>query len=171
MPGCGSTSRCRRARDPTANGGCPARTRDRRRAIVPPPAEPVEVGKEADWPAVEAALGTVLPDDYERFTEQYGSGKFDDFLYLFNPFAPAGQDGNLLYEKDAVLAAYAETRAKFPDRLPWPPFPEAGGGLPLGGSDNRDELYLVTEGKPDAWKIALLGSRGRPFEVHPAGVS
>ena len=92
-------------------------TLERLRAIVPPPEAPVEAGSEDGWPKVEAALGTALPDDYKRFTQLYGSGKFDDFLWLFNPFT-AGEDGNLLDEKDAVLAAYAETRAKFPERLP-----------------------------------------------------
>jgi hypothetical protein len=78
----------------------------------------------------------------------------DDFLYLFNPFA-AGQDGNLLAEKDRVLAAYRQTRARFPDRLPLPPFPEPGGVLPLGRTDNGDELYWVTDGDPDDWPVAL----------------
>jgi hypothetical protein len=146
-------------------------TLERLRAIVPPPAEPVETGSEGDWPKVEAALGTALPDDFKRFTGLYGSGKFDDFLFLFNPFAPDGQDGNLLYEKDAVLAAYAETRAKFPDRLPWPPFPEAGGVLPAGRSDNGDELYWVTEGAPDGWGVALVESRAASHELHPTPVT
>ncbi len=146
-------------------------TLERLRAIVPPPPEPVEAGRAEEWPAVEAALGTALPDDYKRFTEQYGSGKFDDFLYLFNPFAPAGQDGNLLYEKDAVLAAYTETRAKFPDRLPWPPFPEAGGVLPLGRSDNGDELYWVTDPVPADWTVALVEARAASHELHRTPVT
>ena len=68
---------------------------------------------------VERSLGTALPGDFKAFTQQYGSGTVDDFLYLFNPFA-AGQDGNLLAKKDRVLAAYRQTRARFPDRLPCP---------------------------------------------------
>jgi hypothetical protein len=135
------------------------------RRLLPPPAEPLEAAPPDGWAEVEAALGTGLPDDFKAFTELYGSGKVDDFLYLFNPFAE-GRDGNLLFEKERVLAAYAETRAKFPARLPLPPFPEKGGVLPLGRTDNGDELYWVTGGDPGGWPVALLESRAARQEVH-----
>jgi hypothetical protein len=140
------------------------------RQLLPPPADPVEPGRPDGWAAVEAAIGTQLPSDFKAFTEQYGSGMVDDFLYLFNPFA-AGKDGNLLVEKDRVLAAYRQTRARFPDRLPLPPFPEAGGVLPLGRTENGDELYWVTEGHPDGWPVALLEARAAVLEVHPVPVT
>jgi hypothetical protein len=138
---------------------------DRLRQLLPPPADPVEPGRPDGWAAVEAAIGTALPGDFKAFTEWYGSGTVDDFLYLFNPFTQ-GQDGNLVVEKDRVLAAYGKTRARFPDRLPLPPFPEPGGVLPLGRTDNGDELYWVTEGHPDRWPVALLESRAALQEVH-----
>jgi hypothetical protein len=116
------------------------------------------------------ALGTGLPSDFKAFTELYGSGMVDDFLYLFNPSA-AGEDGNLLFEKDRVLAGYRQTRAKYPERLPLPPFPQEGGVLPLGRTDNGDELYWVTEGDPDGWPVALLESRAALQEVHPMPVT
>jgi hypothetical protein len=124
------------------------------RRLLPPPAEPLEPAPPGGWAEVEAALGTGLPEDFKAFTELYGSGKVDDFLYLFNPFAE-GQDGNLLFEKDRVLAAYAETRAKFPARLPLPPF-----------TDNGDELFWVTRGDPGDWPVALLESRAARQEIH-----
>jgi SMI1/KNR4 family protein SUKH-1 len=144
---------------------------ERLRALAPPPDEPVETGGEApDWKAVEAELGTPLPDDYKALTQVYGSGKFDDFLWLFSPFAPEGP-GNLLDERVNTLDAYTESRTKHPERYPLPPFPEPGGVLPLGRSDNGDELYWVTGGEPAAWTVALLGSRSTPFEQHPLGVT
>jgi hypothetical protein len=138
---------------------------DRLRQLLPPPAHPVELGRPDGWAQVERALGTGLPGDYKAFTERYGSGMVDDFLYLFNPFTqgpgwqPAGR-------KDRVLAAYGQTRARFPDRLPLPAFPEPGGVLPLGRTDNGDELYWVTEGDPDRWPVALLESRAALQELH-----
>jgi hypothetical protein len=143
---------------------------ERLRRLLPPPAEPVEAGRPDGWAAVEASVGTALPDDFKAFTELYGSGKVDDFLYLFNPFAE-GQDGNLLFERDRVLAAYAETRAKHPQRLPLPPFPEPGGVLPLGRSDNGDELYWATEGAPGDWPVVLLASRAARQELHRLSVT
>jgi hypothetical protein len=138
---------------------------ERLRELLPPPAEPVEPGRLDGWAAVEGTLGTGLPSDFKAFTELYGSGMVDDFLYLFNPFA-AGEDGNLLVEKDRVLAGYRQTRARFPERLPLPPFPEEGGVLPLGRTDNGDELYWVTTGHPDGWPVALLESRAALQELH-----
>jgi hypothetical protein len=143
---------------------------ERLRRLLPPPADPLEPGSPDGWAEVEATLGTALPGDFKAFTERYGSGKVDDFLYLFNPFA-GGQDGNLLVEKDRVLAGYAQTRARFPARLPLPPFPEEGGVLPLGRTDNGDELYWVTRGDPDDWPVALLESRAARQEVHPVSVT
>jgi hypothetical protein len=143
---------------------------ERLRQLLPPPAGPVEPGRPDGWAAVERSLGTALPGDFKAFTELYGSGTVDDFLYLFNPFA-SGQDGNLLAEKDRVLAAYGQTRARFPDRLPLPPFPEPGGVLPLGRTDNGDELYWVTAGDPDHWPVALLASRAALQELHAMPVT
>ena len=138
---------------------------DRLTRLLPPPANPVEPARPDGWAVVERSLGTALPGDFKAFTERYGSGMVDDFLYLFNPFA-AGQDGNLVFEKDRVLAAYTQTRAKFPQRLPLPPFPEPGGVLPLGRTDNGDELYWVTAGDPGDWSVALLESRAASQEIH-----
>jgi hypothetical protein len=143
---------------------------ERLRQLLPPPADPVEPARPDGWAEVEAAIGTQLPGDFKAFTELYGSGMVDDFLYLFNPFA-AGKDGNLLVEKDRVLAAYRQTRAQFPDRLSLPPFPEEGGVLPLGRTENGDELYWVTARDPDDWPVALLESRAAFLEVHPMPVT
>jgi hypothetical protein len=143
---------------------------ERLRWLLPPPADPVEPGRPEGWAEVEAALGTELPSDFKAFTEGYGSGKIDDFLYLFNPFT-AGQDGNLVAEKDRVLAGYRQTRDRFPERLPWPAFPEPGGVLPLGRTDNGDELYWVTDGRPDQWPVALVEARAALQEVHPMPVT
>ena len=137
---------------------------ERLREQLPPPAHPVEPGRPDGWAEVEGALGTGLPSDFKAFTELYGSGMVDDFLYLFNPFA-AGEDGNLLFEKDRVLAGYRQIRAKYPERLALPPFPEEGGVLPLGRTDNGDELYWVTEGDPDGWAVAGPDFARRPWDV------
>jgi len=143
---------------------------ERLRELLPPPADPVEPGRPEGWAAVEAALGTRLPGDFKAFTELYGSGTVDDFLYLFNPFA-AGQDGNLAVEKDRVLEGYRRTRARFPERLPLPAFPDPGGVLPLGRTDNGDELYWVTQGDPDGWPVALLEARTALQELHAMSVT
>jgi hypothetical protein len=143
---------------------------ERLRQLLPPPADPVEPGRPDGWAAVEAAIGTQLPGDFKAFTELYGSGMVDAFLYLYTPFA-AGQDGNLLVEKDRVLAAYRQSRTRFPVRLSLPPVPEEGGVLPLGRTENGDELYWVTKRDPDGWPVVLLESRAALLELHPMSVT
>jgi hypothetical protein len=100
---------------------------ERLRQLLPPPADPVEPGRPDGWAEVETAIGTQLPGDFKAFTELYGSGMVDDFLYLFNPFA-AGQDGNLLVElywvterdPDDWPVALLESRAAFLEVHPMP---------------------------------------------------
>jgi hypothetical protein len=77
---------------------------------------------------------------------------------------PAGRE-------DPVLTGYRQTRARFPKRLAWPPFPEPGGVLPLGRTDNGDELYWVTQGQPDQWPVALVEGRAALHELHPLPVT
>jgi hypothetical protein len=43
--------------------------------------------------------------------------------------------------------------------------------LPLGRTENGDELYWVTKGHPDDWSVALLESRAAVLEVHPMPVT
>ena len=141
----------------------------RLRAHVAPPAEPVEAADPERWPEIEKAMATALPADYKELLATYGSGLFDEVLWLFSPFAPPG-DGNLVDERDRVLADYAQSRRRFPDHYPLPPWPEPGGVLPLGRSDTGNELYWVTEGAPDDWPVALFGSRSPRSEVHQGGI-
>jgi len=53
--------------------------------IAPPPSIPNEA--QGDWEQVEATIKLILPNDYKKLISQYGSGRFSDFLYIFNPFS------------------------------------------------------------------------------------
>ncbi|WP_309111652.1 hypothetical protein [Saccharothrix sp.] len=52
-------------------------------AVVPPPP-----GRRSsiDWTRVSAELSVELPADYVELIEVYGSGQFDEYLYLLEPF-------------------------------------------------------------------------------------
>jgi SMI1-KNR4 cell-wall len=138
---------------------------DRLRRLAPPPDTPIETGHPARWPAVEAAIGTTLPADYKVFIATYGTGMFDDFLYVFNPFA-GDADVNLLRQREVVLGAHAWLRERVPEAAPLPAFPEPGGLLPLGRTQNGDQLYWLTEGEPDRWPIVAFASRSSEPERH-----
>jgi hypothetical protein len=66
-------------------------------SLVTPPTQPSDVGQLAQWPQVEAELGIALPSDYKAFLATYGSGSFNDFMIIFNPFSPSPHD-NLLHD-------------------------------------------------------------------------
>jgi hypothetical protein len=142
---------------------------DRLRRLAPPPEIPLEPGHPARWPAVEAALGTALPADYKAFVAAYGTGMFDDFLYVFTPFA-TDSDGNLLRQRDVALQAFTWLRERVPEVAPLPAFPEPGGLLPLGRTQNGDQLFWLTEGEPDGWPVVAFASRSTEPERHELGL-
>ena len=43
--------------------------------------------------------------------------------------------------------------------------------LPVGRTENGDELYWVTDGQPDGWPVVLVASRAALQEVHPMSVT
>ena len=125
---------------------------ERLRSLVPPPQELLEPADPAAWPRVEAELGTALPADYKQFVEHYGTGVFDDFLWVLSPFAT---------ELEANLLAAAGA-------APGPP--GQGGLLPFGGTDNGDLLCWRTGGDPDGWTVVVVGTRAHDEEGHAAGM-
>ncbi|MBA3947648.1 MAG: SMI1/KNR4 family protein [Herpetosiphonaceae bacterium] len=137
---------------------------------VAPPVAPLETGSPEQWAAAEAQLGVQFPDDYKALVDTYGTGGFNDFLYVFNPFA-RNQYRNLFKGKDVMLDAYNVSRSQFPEYSPYPAFPETGGLLPWGTTDNGDELYWQTEGQPNAWSLVLFDARHGRNERYQLGIT
>jgi SUKH superfamily protein len=127
-------------------------------SVLPPPDAPVDAGSPAGWAAVEAELGTALPADYKAFVERYGSGVIGDFIRPFNPFS-TNPNRNLKVQAETQLDALRQIQRKYPDEVPFPLFPEEGGYLPWGRTDNGDILHWKTAGPPDSWTAAVSASR------------
>jgi hypothetical protein len=126
--------------------------------LVPPPPTPQETGAPQDWQAIEHQLGSRLPDAYKALIQSYGTGGFNEFIYVHNPFA-ANPHRNLLALKDPILDAYRSSQQNFPDEYPIPTYPQPGGLLPWARSDNGDEFFWRTEGTPDQWTVFVLKAR------------
>lgn len=120
--------------------------------ILPPPERPIAVPTAGDWERCEAEL-TVLPDDYKAFIHTYGVCNIDFFMHIYDPAL------SLVEMASQTLSALRTTRDKFPDMFPMPCFPEPGGFLPFGGTDNGDSMYWVTIGEPNTWTVAVLTAR------------
>jgi hypothetical protein len=130
-------------------------------AVLPPPPQPRETT--GDWAKVEAEVGTPLPADFKDYVARYGTGVVNEFLWPLNPFA-ANDNVNLLAEIRFQLETLRETRTKFPKKFTYAIFPEPGGYLPWGRSENGDVMHWKTEGMPDQWTVAVTDAREPVWE-------
>jgi hypothetical protein len=127
--------------------------------LVTRPESPLFPGTPTEWKETEERLGTSLPEDYKWYVRNYGVGLIDDFLHVFNPFStdkycrldltPESEAGYLL----AVLRDHRQN--EFADEFPYPAYPEKGGLLPWGNTDQSIILYWLTEGHPDTWRVVV----------------
>lgn len=100
--------------------------------------------------------------DYKDFIGIYGTGGVDKFLWILTPFV---QDENVNFFKrlKIINKAYLELRQRFPQYYKHKVFPEVGGLLPWAYTDNDDELYWLTIGKPNEWHIIVYETRSSIF--------
>lgn len=118
---------------------------------VPPPAEPLMVF-DGPWAPIEAELGVVLPQDYKDFTRLYGFGLFLEFLAVHSPIAKS-RHARLVERAREICDDLRDEEG------PYSLWPEPGGLLPFGRTDNGDYLCWVTRGAPSDWVVAVW-SRG-----------
>lgn len=157
-------------------------------ARMDPPADPVD--PEGSWPAVEAALGTPLPQEYKHFIGTYGSGSINGFLSILNPFA-RDEDLNLLRQVEVARRDAERVRDRFAALAVRTPllyslFPARGGFLPWGKARRSRSAgpregsvqwcdWVTSDAPPDAWVAAVriengYASFGAPFAAFLLGV-
>lgn len=126
--------------------------------VIPPPPEPFEAFN-GPWEPVETALGTALPHDYKDFCRLYGSGYFMQFLGVS---VPGSQNPNVRLEPH--VRAICDT---FFDRaeLPYSLWPDPGGLIPFGQTDNGDFLFWLPRGEPANWGVVVWDRGLAGFEV------
>lgn len=134
--------------------------------LVPTPGEAADRPTDAEWRATESKFGA-LPNDYKNFVSRYGSGRIDGFLFIFNPSAK-NKFLNLIYQVDLQLEVLRDISVT--ESLPYGFFPDPGGLLPVGATENGDMLYWLTEGAPDSWKIVVNSARSPDWEVFSCGL-
>ena len=123
--------------------------------VVAPPAKPFEP-LTGPWEALEAELGTTLPQDFKDFVRLYGSGYFMDFLGVS---IPRTRNPNTRFETEVALIC--QTFAEWDDdELPHPVWPATGGLIPFGVTDNGDVA-------PREFPDSLL-PRDEPFQPNSA---
>lgn len=134
--------------------------------VVPPPAAPFEAFS-GPWEPIEAELGTVLPQDYKDFVRLYGSGYFMQFLGIC---VPRSRNPNVRLESQAQVVC--DTFVDFDrEELPYPLWPNPGGLLPFGGTDNGDELFWLPRGAPADWGVVVWDRAFWGFEAYDCGLT
>lgn len=115
--------------------------------LLPPPKLPKNnIG---DWRAVATDIGIELPRDFKDFTELYGSVKFCDYLFVHTPFPWSQRARSFRLDIGREYDAIPGGRTN----VPYPDFPNTGGLLVAGATDNGDLFSWITEGDPDEWGI------------------
>jgi hypothetical protein len=105
-----------------------------------------------------------LPADHLALLDAYGLGSFVDFLTIHPPAWVATEGATWSASERGLHAAH-------PAAYPFPFYPDPGGLLVFGTTDNGDRLYYRTEGEPDAWQVVLWESRGDEHLVIEGGVT
>lgn len=121
-----------------------------------------------DWASDEARLNTALPDDYKAFVASY-EPNVDDFLWILHPSTNKNLD--LVTQAEEQVAAQRTMRGTQPREVPYPLYPEPGGLLPWGVTDNGDVCFWITNGDPSRWVVAINESRGPEWYEFPASMT
>lgn len=129
--------------------------------VLTPPIHPADPAAPDGWRSIESSIGTPLPEDYKRYIETFGTGGIDGFIWIFNPLA-RNPNVNLIQQIPSELEAL---RALKHEVIPFPLFPEIGGLLPFGATDNGNVLYWLTRGNPEDWPIVIYEGRGPKHQV------
>jgi hypothetical protein len=131
-------------------------------SICPPPFRPAP---DVNWEEVEAAVGGPLPSDYKWLVEHYGLGRFDRFVFIFQP-GTAVPGAELQYEQAQSSWGLNYLREAGED-LPYAPEELAI----AGATDNGDCIYWLRSSEdPDQWPIVVNEARGPKWDRYEGGI-
>jgi hypothetical protein len=121
---------------------------------VRPPDRPVCTDSDEDWKRAEERLGHPFPSDYRALVHAYGSGAFDDWLRLLNPFT-RNPHMNLFRqgEQDRKINADLLRNDCFDERFA--SLVVEGRLLLWADTIDGDVIYWVTDGDPESWPVIM----------------
>jgi hypothetical protein len=132
-------------------------------AVVPPPADPIDIGNADIIQSVQRSLGVALPSDLLDLSRAYGTGVFKDSnrltFWVYNPFADAYLEK--ITEASDIMREVKEMEG---DEFPQEVWPKVPGLLPCCSDDNGCEILFHTIGHPDSWPLILRAPRTPYYE-------
>ena len=128
-------------------------------SVMPPPAVPFEAF-DGSWEQIEADLRTALPQDYKDFARLYGGGYFMEFLGIH---VPKSRNTNVLLVRQVYVVSYGFRDWDYGSSS-YRMWPEPGGLIAFGGTDNGDTLFWHPVGDPNDWRVVIFNRGMLEFE-------
>jgi hypothetical protein len=133
------------------------------KALIPPPSTVVA----PPWGEALDKIGFEFPEDYREFVDTYGAGTFEPPRYVgLEVYAPhvnaldlrgrPGFEGFVAHHLDQVRPYFTGPGAEEVTRNsePIPLYPEPGGLLSWGRTEESDQFFWLTEdANPDRWPV------------------
>ncbi|MEU9688652.1 SMI1/KNR4 family protein [Amycolatopsis japonica] len=107
-----------------------------------------------DWSAVERKLGSRLPRDYVEFCTLYPALIADKFIRIEHPSC-SNENLNLLMDGMERTEELRKLVEEFPEQYAFGAFPSLDGLLCWGSSASSEQLYWLTAGSVDDWKVVV----------------
>ena len=136
--------------------------------LVAPPATPFRAP--CDWAAFERANDFLPPSDYRALLDTYGSGTFECAIGRLVLDQPEHPKRTFLEGNRWLRDNFRHFQRMEPERNPtWSVYPEPGGYLPFAVDDTSLSFGWLTAGEPDAWTVAIEGTRDAWWSELPFG--
>jgi hypothetical protein len=119
--------------------------------VLPAPANQRDM---VDW----TQLPFEVPDDYKQFMAHYGPGNLADYIHIWSPVGGNKSDlaVNAKRSADALRSIHEPAhRYMF--------YPDKGGLLPFGRTDNSATLTWLPKGAPSKWRVVVTDG----IDAHP----
>lgn len=111
-----------------------------------------------EWAAAELTVSGRFPEDYKLLIDRYGTGCFDEFLWVLSPFSDNAHL-NIVQRSKSILSALRDLH-HFSVQLPHPLFPDNEGLFPWAVTDNGDELFWRYQNGTFSGPIMIVEARG-----------
>ena len=120
-------------------------------------------GDDQKWEQYQNECNYGFPPDYKYLLNLYGTGGINNFLWILTPFE-GNEEINILKRAKTMRVSLNYMKTMFPGKYNYSIFPDEGGLLPWGYTDNGDELYYKDG------SIVVFGSRYSDFYEYRMGV-
>ena len=114
---------------------------DKLKAILKLPEIIYNKGNDQKWIVFQKNYNCKFPSEYKKFIDTYGTGSINDFLWILTPYE-SNKEINLFHKAEVMRTSYNYMKDMFPGDFNYSIYPEEGGLLPWGYTDNGDELFF-----------------------------